>query len=171
MMGKKDRGTGRENHPLNKMSVKRKQVILEHLTTGKSQHIAAQAAGITRTTLTTWRREDEEFEALVLDAIECGTDLLEDEALRRAKDGVSEPVTYQGNFTVLRDAEGNTVHDQDGNPVVLTVQKYSDQLMAMLLKGRRRRIYGDKQELTGADGAPLVNKVEVVIVDPVKVKK
>jgi hypothetical protein len=49
---------------------------------------------------------------------ETGTDLLEDEALRRAEDGVAEPRFYEGRLC--------------GH-----VQKYSDTLLIFLLKARR----------------------------------
>lgn len=47
---------------------------------------AAKAAGIHRQTLLRWRQSDEAFAVQVADAIEAGTDVLEDEARRRALD-------------------------------------------------------------------------------------
>ena len=45
--------------------------------------------------------------------------------------------------------------DPDGQPLWLTVTKYSDPLLALLLKGRRKKVFADRTELTGADGGPV----------------
>jgi hypothetical protein len=66
------------------------------------------------------RRTDKEFAASMADALKEGADRLEDEALRRAKDGVDEPRFYQGE-------------------VCGYVRKYSDTLAILLLKARRSR--------------------------------
>lgn len=46
--------------------------------------------------------------------------------------------------------------DEQGRPVWLTVRKHSDTLLALILKGRRKSLYADRQELTGADGGALM---------------
>lgn len=71
-------------------------------------------------------------------AVEAGTDVLEDEALRRAKDGTNEPVFYQGVRCGL-------------------VRKYSDTLLIFLLKARRPAKFSDRQSvaLSGPNGEPL----------------
>jgi hypothetical protein len=43
----------------------------------------------------------------------------------------------------------------DGLPVPLTVRKHSDSLLALILKGRRKKVYAERTELTGADGGPV----------------
>jgi hypothetical protein len=58
-------------------------------------------------------------------AIEIGYGILEDEAIRRAVLGVQEPIYQKGEL-------------------VGYVTRYSDSLLAFLLKGRRRQIYGEK---------------------------
>jgi transposase-like protein len=60
--------------------------ILADLTEGASISRAAQAAGVPRSTLYLWRRTDKVFAEAMAEALETGTDLLEDEALRRAKE-------------------------------------------------------------------------------------
>ena len=64
-----------------------------------------------------------------------GADMLEDEAVRRAKDGVERPV-YQGGKLVGH------------------VQEYSDTLLIFLLKGARPEKYRDRvqRELSGPGG-------------------
>ena len=61
------------------------------------------------------------------DAIESGTDLMEDEAVRRAVHGVAEPIVTMGK--VARNEDGS----------IMTVQKYSDTLLVRLLIARRRK--------------------------------
>ena len=46
--------------------------------------------------------------------------------------------------------------DADGQPVILTVRKRSDALLALLLKGRRKEVFADRTELTGADAGPVL---------------
>lgn len=52
--------------------------------------------------------------------------------------------------------------DAKGQPILLTVRRHSDSLLALLLKGRRKSVFADRTELTGADGGA------VVISDPDK---
>jgi hypothetical protein len=47
------------------------------------------------------------------------------------------------------------VLDEHGQPVPLTVRKHSDTLLALFLKGRRKKVYADRTEVTGADGGPV----------------
>lgn len=104
---------------------------------------AAEAAGVDRSTVFRRRREDEEFEQAVQDALEQAADKLEREARRRAVEGVEEPV-YQGGKRV-------------GTKLV-----YSDTLLALLLKGRRKQVFAERTEITGAEGGPV--KQEQVVV-------
>ena len=39
--------------------------------------------------------------------------------------------------------------------LVGTERVYSDALLTLLLKGRRKKVYADRTELTGADGGPV----------------
>lgn len=104
---------------------------------------ASEIVGVDR--ILVWRRRqtDPEFAKAVDEAIEMAADKLEAEARRRAIEGVEEPV-YQGGQLV-------------GTRVV-----YSDSLLALLLKGRRKRVFAERVETTGADGGP-VQTQQVVI--------
>lgn len=121
-----------------KKSASRMQLILDILASGMSVKAAAAAAGVDRTTALRWKNEDPEFRKAWEDAVEAGADVLEDEAFRRARDGVQKPV-YQGGELVGH------------------VQEYSDTLMQLLLRGRRPGRYKDRvsTELTGKDGGPI----------------
>jgi hypothetical protein len=114
---------------------------------------AADVANITRNSHYDWLRTDEHYAAAFREAEEQATDTLEEEARRRAVEGVVEPVGF------YRGEHGGTF-----------VRKYSDTLLRFLLEGRRRRIFGARTALTGPDGegpAIVVTRIERVIVDPV----
>jgi hypothetical protein len=112
--------------PTIKKSQKKLDIILSVLAMGKSATAAAAAAGITRDRLYVWRKKDPQFAAAWAGAIEAGTDLLEDEARRRASEGTAEPVFWKGE-------------------IVATVPKFSDSLIIFLLKSRRPEKYRDYQ--------------------------
>ena len=130
-----------------------REIFLAELGKGLSITGAAQAANLPRRTVYDWREADAEFKALWDDAVDAGADLLEDEAFRRAFHGVPEPVTSQGRL------------QKDEAGVVITVQKYSDTLMTLLLKGRRPTKYRERvsQELSGPDGTSLGAQAPVTI--------
>lgn len=115
-----------------------KAKLLAGLMDGSTVTLAAEAAGIDRATAYRWRDNDKEFATAWDEALEAGTDRLEEEALRRARFGVAKPV-YQGG------------------KLVGAVQEYSDTLMIFLLKGRRPDKFRDRvsTELTGKDGKDL----------------
>lgn len=110
--------------------------FLETLRTGASTYVAAKAANIARSTVYDWRDRDPDFRKAWDDAEASGTDLLEQEAWRRAHDGNTKPVFHKGE-------------------VVGHVREYSDPLTMFLLKGRRPEKYNDRKELTGLGGGPL----------------
>lgn len=95
-----------------------REKFLTALSEGASITSAAKACGSLRQTFYRWRSEDPAFAAEWDEAIEAGTDLLEDEARRRAVDGVEKPIFYQGRE-------------------VGRMREYSDSLLMFLLKGRR----------------------------------
>lgn len=64
----------------------KRAAFLEELATGNSITAASQLAGFARTAAFKWRNEDEAFAADWEDAVEAGTDTLEDIAVARAKD-------------------------------------------------------------------------------------
>lgn len=141
--------------------------FLDHLRTSCNVAGSCRAAGVSHTAVYTLRDKDADFAAAWDDALEESYDHLEAEARRRAFEGVEEPVVYQGQLTpvwernpdgtVVKDDEDNWVQakNPDGSPKFLTVKKYSDGLAQFLLKGYRRRKFGEKLELTGKDGGPV----------------
>lgn len=102
--------------------------FIDALRDGKSVTAAAAFAGVGRTTVYEHRESNEVFRKFWDDAIESGTDRLEDEALRRALEGTDEPV-YQGGVNVG------------------SIRKYSDTLTIFLLKARRPEKFRDNVDI------------------------
>ena len=124
---------------------------------------ACTAVGIERSTAYRARAADGDFATAWDEAMEDGIDKAEQEAFKRAVVGFEEPVVDKGRLAYryerYTDEEGaehyRPVLDDNGQPIPLTVRKHSDTLMALILKGRRKKVYADRTELTGADGAPM----------------
>ncbi|MDX9802916.1 MAG: hypothetical protein RBS96_02655 [Dehalococcoidales bacterium] len=85
------------------------------------------------------------FEPLFNEARALGTEALIDEAIRRAKEGVEEPVFYQGTVSG-------------------TITRYSDSLLKFLIGGQDKRYSSMRHEVTGFDGGPLelIKKIDLV---------
>lgn len=100
---------------------------------------AAEAAAVSRTALYKRKAEDEEFAKAWDEAVQIGNKQLEDEARRRALEGVVEPV-----------------FDKDGNQTGERI-KYSDTLLIFLLKGNNPDKFKDRVqgEITGKGGGPI----------------
>lgn len=121
---------------------------------------AAAAVGISRYTAYIWRKDDPDFAERWDDAMKAGLLALEDEMHRRAIDGVEEPVTHQGQLSYqlehFVDEEGKQQarlkRDQNGQPIPLTIRKYSDTLAIFLAKAHDPDKYRDnsKLELAGS---------------------
>lgn len=71
---------------MTKLTAKKKDTFLGLLAEGSSVTHAAKAVGCHRQTMYQHRHDDESFGLAWDQAIESGTDLLEDEAIRRAMD-------------------------------------------------------------------------------------
>lgn len=95
---------------------------------------AVNELGLSRSGFYRRKEESKRFANLVDEAIDRGIDTLEDEARRRAFEGVSTPIV-------------------SGGKIVTHVQKYSDFLMGLMLKAHRKK-YKERHEITGADGQP-----------------
>lgn len=141
--------------------------FLQHLRTSCNVAESCRQVGVASGVAYALRKTDADFAASWEDALEDAYDYLEAEARRRAFEGIEEPVVYQGHLSpifeydadgkVKVDEEGNWVRalNADGSPKFLTVRKYSDSLAQFLLKGYRRKKFGEKIELTGKDGGPV----------------
>jgi len=102
---------------------------------------ACAAVGIERSTAYRAADADDDFRAAWDDAMEEGVDRAEQEAFRRAVEGTDKGVWHQGTL-------------------VGSERVYSDALLSLFLKGRRKKVYADRTELTGADGGPVQQIVD-----------
>ena len=124
---------------------------------------ACRAAGVSRTVAWQRRQADQDFAAAFEEAMEAGIDRAEQEAFRRAVVGYEEPVIDKGRLCYVYerivdeagDESFRPVLDEQGQPVPLTTRKHSDALLSLFLKGRRKKVYSDRTEVTGADGGPI----------------
>lgn len=105
---------------------------------------AAKAAGIPLSRHYQWMKSDPEYALAIREAMEQAADLLEEEAIRRARDGVKEPVYYKGE-------------------IVGYVYRYSDGLLKFLLQHLKKKVYGNRLELAG-EGGPI--RFTLVLDDP-----
>jgi AcrR family transcriptional regulator len=127
------------------------------------QH-GCDAAGVNRSTVYRARETDKVFAEAWEQAMETGVDRAEQEALRRAVVGFEEPVIDKGRLAYRYERHVGEdgaetfkpVLDAHGQPVPLTVRKHSDRLLEVILKGRRKTVYAERIEQTGAGGAPLI---------------
>jgi len=87
--------------------------------------LAAEIAGIARSTHYRWLEEDPDYPALFIAATEQAGERLEQEARRRAVEGVKEDVYYQGKPCGV-------------------VTKYSDTLLIFLMKGAMPEKYKER---------------------------
>ncbi len=97
---------------------------------------ACKAVDISRYTAYRWRKEIEAFRDAWDDAMKAGVTALEDEAHRRAFEGIDEPIVHQG---VIMD----------------TKKAYSDTLAIFLLKAHAPEKYRENSrvDLTSSDGS------------------
>ncbi len=114
---------------------------------------AAEVAKIDRSLHYYWLRSSEKYKAAfaracaafnqlrleLVDAIEAG-------ALKRAREGVLEPVFYQGIKCGA-------------------VRRWPEGTVQFLLRAHKPAIYGVRAEITGANGGPIATAIQVRFVD------
>ncbi len=165
--------------------------------------LACAAVDCSRSTFYAWLKKSPAYRAEFETAWEAATGTLEDEAVRRGRDGVPEPVYSGGkraiDFKVNEKGEieyhpcapcggtgrelvdVTTLSDKDpkavvsnrlcakcngsgrGEPIEIpaVIIRKSDQLLALVLRARQPKQYGNKIEATGKDGAPLLTLADL----------
>jgi hypothetical protein len=108
-----------------KLTNTRQERFLKALSDTGSVTAAVAAAGTSRSRVYELRRSDLEFAAAWDTAEEIAADRLEDEARRRAVEGVPEPLVSGGKI----------VHDDGGKPIA--IRRYSDPLLLALMRAHR----------------------------------
>ena len=104
----------------------RQECFLKALAETGSVINAVRVAGTSRTRVYELRKIDPAFASAWDDAEAIAYDLLEEEARRRALEGVPQPLVSAGKL----------VRGDDGQPI--TIQRYSDSLLLALLKTHQR---------------------------------
>jgi hypothetical protein len=102
--------------------------FLGSLAEGRTASGSARIAGRPRPYFYVHKKNDPNFSAAWDEAETAGTEFMEDEARRRAVEGVDKPIYHQG----VR---------------VDTVREFSDTLLIFLLKGRKPETYRDNSNL------------------------
>lgn len=133
--GKRKDTKTRDTLTQRKKAVQQEQFLAAYSACGNILR-AARLCGIDRTSHYRWMTEPE-YRSRFEDATENAADALEEEARRRAVEGVEEPVGWHQGV-----AGG-------------MVRKYSDTLLIFLLKGARPEKFRDRYEHTGRDGGPI----------------
>lgn len=99
---------------------KQRQELLDALRSGASVTAACRVVGVPRRTAYQWREDDENFAAEWADALEEGTDALEDEARRRAMESSDTLMIFllKGRRPeVYKDRVANEHTGKDGAPI------------------------------------------------------
>jgi AcrR family transcriptional regulator len=124
-----------------RLAQRKKACFLEALARTGNVTASCESAGLPRETAYYWKSRDPVFSEAWDEALERGLDALEDEVMRRAKDGVVETVFYQGRAVGER-------------------RRYSDPLAMFILKSRRRHVWGEHQQVDVKSDFELLSKEE-----------
>lgn len=126
------RANNRPDKPVNRPKSHRyseddwEQFFAQMVRLGGNMSRACEILKINRAAVYDRRKADPTFEARYQQALEQGADALEDEAMRRAMEGVDEPVGfYKGVATTVK-------------------RNYSDALIQFLLRAKRPDKYKDR---------------------------
>lgn len=138
---KRARNKGGAGHCPGRPSIKQAQFLAAYSETGNVRQ-SCIIAKINRATHKTWLKRPEYLEKFQA-AHDEATDRLEQEAWRRAVEGVEEPVFGSGGREI-------------GTVQVGNIKKYSDSLLMFLLKGSRPDKFRERYEHrhAGHDGGP-----------------
>lgn len=134
--------------------IKLQDQFLEKLEQTANVTLACKKTKIARRTVYNWISTDETFKVKYEDAQRLAVDLLEDEARRRAFNGVREPV-YQGGKRVGY------------------ITKYSDTLIIFLLKNLKKEVYRDtvRNEVSSPTGGPVETIATTTVISNVDYSK
>ena len=111
---------------------------------------AAAAAGIARCQHYEWMAKDPKYGQRFARAWEQALDNLESEAVRRAYEGVLEPVFHAGRraLDISVDEKGQIIRGKDNKPVAVpaAIRRCSDTLLMFLLNGNRPQKYRQRTD-------------------------
>lgn len=135
---------------------KKEAFLAAYAECGTVRH-AAEAADVARSRHYVWL-EGEEYAEAFEQAKDQAAESLVAEARRRARDGVNEPVIYQGKLQgIWVNEKGDQVTEDTPGAVhvPLTIKKYSDTLLIFLLKGALPNTYRERIEHSGDENSPI----------------
>lgn len=147
-MSKRKNVTVPAGKPAKVRRINHKKAFLAAFKETASITVAARSAGVRREQHYKWMADPgyaADFDAAREEAIQT----LEDEAVRRARNGTQRPVFYQGEECGL-------------------VYEYSDSLLMFLLRSWKPEKYREsvEQRQVGPNGGPIETKLEVVFKRP-----
>lgn len=125
------------------LTAERRARFLEVLSDTCSPKAACAAVGMARSSAYYHREHDLEFRAEWDRAVDRALDAVLEESYRRAVVGVDEPVVYQGD--IAKGANGEAV----------TVKRYSDRLLELLMRWRYPEQTSDKLRVRVEDSTGL----------------
>lgn len=112
--------------------------------TGRVKYAAEEAGWGSVSAAFSRRARDPIFKRAWEEALEYASDVLEDEAVRRAVDGVKKPIYYQGELVDYQ-------------------MEYSDGLLQFLLKGAKKKKYGGEPGAAGGAGSHGIAVLPMVV--------
>jgi hypothetical protein len=112
------------------LTKKKRRLFIDALANSGNVSLACKHAVVSRCGVYKLKSRSKEFEREWKDAIDQAVSILEEEARRRALNGVDEPVFH-------------------GGKVCGVVRKYSDVLLIFLLKASRPKKYRERYDLSG----------------------
>ena len=126
--------TGKTREEIKAIAARRKRVFLEVFQKTGTIGPATRVAGIDRVAVHRWLEHDEQFELEYNLAKEDAVDSMEEEARRRAVEGVvqEQPIFFRGQQVGVK-----------------VITDYSDTLLMFLLKAARPDKYKDRVDVTG----------------------
>lgn len=133
----------------------KQELILATLGKCGSVKQACKIAHVDRKTFYNWKKSSKTFSDAAGVAIEEGNDEIDDEIVRRAIEGIEEPLVSMGNVVydeeLVFDACGKPELDAKGNQRTkrgarIVHRKYSDGLLLALAKSRMKK-YRDREDL------------------------
>lgn len=116
---------------------------------------ACEIAGVGRATVYRWQQSSATFRKAVEEANKEANDTIDDEIVRRAIEGIEEPLVSMGKLVFLEEPllgeDEKPLLDEKNRPIMriigqVKVRKYSDTLLLALAKSRMKK-YRDRVDL------------------------
>jgi hypothetical protein len=147
-----------DQDPQDQAPARRKRAFLAAFRISGNVSTAADAAEVHRSSHYEWMQTDPDYAVAFDHAQGEAADRLEQEARRRAIEGVRRPVLHQGAQVKIIDPETN-------QETLLWEHAYSDTLLIFLLKGARPEKFRDNVKLEQQVSGGLAVKVDEEIPD------